>query len=110
MRNLLCEVFTTDNSLKLINLQHADCIVYASVIDVQVSRINWSNDLQPNEWSCNVTIKYSVILPGIGKPLIDNSSVSGSANFTSGPDFENVNRYGMRQKKLSLKSIRHGKK
>ena len=99
MRNLLCETFTTDGSLKLVGLNKADCIVYASVAKMKMTEIDWSDEdnLQANEWRCTVTVKYSVILPGRGKPLISDASVSGSSDFVSGPDLEGSRLNGMRQ-------------
>ncbi len=99
MRNLLCETFTTDGSMKLVSMAKADCIVYVTVSKMKISEIDWSDDdnLQANEWRCSVEAKYSVILPGRGKPLISNVSVSGSSDFVSGPDLENSRLNGMRQ-------------
>lgn len=38
VRNLLCERFMVDGSLKLVDEKEADCIVYARVTDVRFSR------------------------------------------------------------------------
>ena len=100
MRNLLCECFTTDGTLKLVSLHTADCIVYAKVSGVSITESSWSSDsdnFQPNEWNCKVTIKYSVVLPGRGKPLISEKTATGSALFTSGPDLEASRVNGQRQ-------------
>lgn len=99
MRNLLCEAFTTDGALKLVSMSKADCIIYASVAKMTITEIDWSDEdnLQANEWRCAVTVKYSVILPGRGKPLVSDASASGSSDFVSGPDLENSRLNGMRQ-------------
>jgi len=100
MRNLLCECFTTDGTMKLVSMHSADCIVYAKVTAVSIKESSWSSDsdkFQPNEWNCQVTVKYSVILPGRGKPLISEKSAGGSALFTAGPDLEASRVNGQRQ-------------
>ena len=101
MRNLLCEAFMSDGSMKLEGLQEADCIVYAKITKVSYSEVGWSSNdddnFQPNEWRCSVNATFSVILPGRAKPLISNASVSGSAEFVSGPDIENSRINGLRQ-------------
>lgn len=100
MRNLLCECFTTDGTMKLVSLSKADCIIYAKVTHVKFSEASWSSDkdkFQPNEFNCSVTVTYSVVLPGRGKPLISQRSVSGKSVFSSGPDLEASRINGMRQ-------------
>lgn len=71
VRNLLCERFMVDGSLKLVDEKEADCIVYARVTDVRFAEVSWAkNDKDrddiflPNEWSVTLTIEYSVIIPG----------------------------------------------
>ena len=101
MRNLLCECFTTDGTMKLVSATKADCIIYASIKEVIIKEVNWASDdddnYQPNEWNCTVTVNYSVIIPGRGKPLIKERTVTGSAEFVTGPDLESSRLNGMRQ-------------
>jgi hypothetical protein len=101
MRNLLSECFTTDGTMKLVSASQADCIVYASVKEVKINEVSWSSndddDYQPNEWRCSVKVNYSVIIPGRGKPLIKERSVTGTAEFVTGPDLESSRLNGMRQ-------------
>ena len=100
MRNLLCERFTTDGTMKLVSPRKADCIVYAKVTKVTISEAGWSNDddnYQPNEFNCSVSVKYTVVLPGRAKPLISERSAGGSSSFSAGPDLEASRISGMRQ-------------
>ena len=100
MRALICERFTTDGTMKLVSLSEADCIVYARVTKVNLSGSNWSSNneqYQANEWNCSVEVKYSVILPGRGKPLIADAGTSGSSTFSAGPDIEGSRINGVRQ-------------
>ena len=100
MRNLLCECFTKDGTMKLVSLPKADCILYAKVTKVTIKESKWSSNddkFQPNEFNCSVSVSYSVILPGRGKPLISQRSASGSSLFSTGPDLEASRINGMRQ-------------
>ncbi|WP_294433762.1 LPS assembly lipoprotein LptE [uncultured Victivallis sp.] len=101
MRGLLCECFMTDGSLKLVDEKEADCIVYARVLSIAFSEVNWStvNDdlFVPNEWRVKMTVEFSVIIPGSAKPLISTRSVTGSAEFQTGPDMYIGRRNGIRQ-------------
>ena len=105
MRMMLTECFTTDGTLKLVSANKADCIVYAQITDVKFNSIDWSsgNDdsFTANEWRCIVNVTYSVVLPGRAKPLVDNGKITGSSDFTSGPDLESARINGMRQAMFS---------
>lgn len=101
IRGLLCECFMTDGSLKLVDEKEADCIVYARVLSIAFSEVNWStvNDDQfvPNEWQVKMTVEFSVIIPGSARPLISTRTVTGSADFQTGPDMYIGRRNGIRQ-------------
>ena len=102
VRGLLCEVFQQDGSLQLKRESNADCILYARVVQVTFRQASWSsvndeNKYLPVEWSVQVTIEYSVVIPGELKPLIPKSKVSGSATFMTGADMEAGRMSGIRQ-------------
>lgn len=106
VRNLLCERFMTDGSLKLVDEKEADCIVYARIVDVQYSEVAWAEStraedgediLLPNEWKVTLSIEYSVIIPGRVQPLVSARTVSGTANFQTGPDQLTGRMNGVRQ-------------
>ena len=59
--------------------------------------INGEDSFLANEWKCTVTVQYSVILPGRGKPLISNHAVSGTSKFLNGPDMETSRQNALRQ-------------
>jgi hypothetical protein len=69
LRGLLCERITTDGTLKLKTVESADCIVYAKVKKVEYQALNYGSmpngddTLLANEWSCTVTVSFSLILP-----------------------------------------------
>lgn len=104
-RNILCEVFVSDGTLKLTHLSAADCILYAKVKRVSFSEASWSTkqdneQFVPNQWNVAVELDYSVIQPGQAKPLAQGSA-GGSAQFMTGPDMEIGRLNGLRQALLA---------
>ena len=106
VRNLLCERFMTDGSLKLVDEKEADCIVYARIVDAKYAEVSWAEStraedgediLLPNEWSVTLVIEYTVIIPGRVQPLVAARRVSGTANFQTGPDQLTGRMNGVRQ-------------
>ena len=106
VRNLLCERFMTDGSLKLVDETEADCIVYARIVDAKYAEVSWAEStraedgediLLPNEWSVTLVIEYTVIIPGRVQPLVSARRVSGTANFQTGPDQLTGRMNGVRQ-------------
>lgn len=106
VRNLLCERFMTDGSLKLVDEAEADCIVYARIVDVKYSEVSWAEStraedgediLLPNEWSVTLSIEYSVVIPGRVQPLVPARVATGTANFQTGPDQLTGRMNGVRQ-------------
>ncbi len=104
VRNLLCERFMTDGSLKLVGEKEADCIVYARITNARFSEVSWAkqdkaqDDLYvPNQWRVVLTIEFSVIIPGRAEPLVKPRTVTGSADFETGPDQMTGRMNGVRQ-------------
>ncbi len=103
LRGLLTERFTTDGSMKLESAREADCILYARITEVTYTALDYGtapdgdDAFLANEWRCKVTVQYSLILPGRGKPLIHNQTAAGSADFITGPDLETSRRNAMNQ-------------
>ena len=103
LRGVLCELFTTDGTMKLVSLREADCIVYARITDYSYQAVGekktytGESTFLPNEWRCSVEIEYSVVLPGRGKPLIKNRTVKGTARYITGPDLESSRINALRQ-------------
>lgn len=102
LRGVLTERIVTDGALKLESMRKADCIIYAKITDVSYraldyATINGDDSFLANEWQCSVTVQFSVILPGRGKPLIANKVVVGSSKFLNGPDMENSRQNALRQ-------------
>ena len=105
VRGLLCEAFQQDGSLQLKRESNADCILYARITNVSYSQSTWSsvndeNKYLPVEWRVNITIEYSVVIPGELKPLIATRRTAGSATFMTGADMEAGRMSGVRQAAL----------
>lgn len=102
MRGLLAECFQSDGSLKLVSEGTADCILYAKVTDAKFSQVSWSSsnddeEFLPNQWGVTVSAKITVMLPGRADPLIKETSISGSSQFSGGPDLETSRTSAVRQ-------------
>jgi hypothetical protein len=103
LRGMLCERITTDGSMELESTKKSDCILYARITDEQYKAVDYptapygGDAFLANEWKCTVTVEYSLILPGRGKPLIKNRKATGSSEFITGPDLETSRMSSMRQ-------------
>ncbi|MPM97490.1 hypothetical protein SDC9_144663 [bioreactor metagenome] len=104
VRNLLCERFMTDGSLKLTGEKEADCILYARIVSAKFTEVSWAKHdkeqkdiFVPNEWNVALEIEYSVVIPGKVQPLVSARTVTGSANFETGPDQMTGRLNGVRQ-------------
>lgn len=101
MRNLLCEQFMNDGTYKLKNINEADCLVYANIVDFLVTKSrDTSRDddvtFRVIEWRITVNVEFTVIIPGRKEPVISKRIVSGTAIFQSSGDMENSRRSGLR--------------
>ncbi len=86
LRKLLAERFQFDNSLKVVSLEKADCIVYCRVVNIQNLGVTWDsydNDqtFRPSEFKLTVTVEFSVQVPGQAVPLVAQNRTSGSATY-----------------------------
>ena len=92
LRSILAERFQFDNSLKLVSMEKADCVVYARVIGVNNSSISYrtfnkAENYRPNDYRLTVGVEFTVLMPGKPAPLVRKRVVSGSClyNFTHDP-------------------------
>ena len=102
VRSLLCEAFQQDGSLQLKRESNADCILYARVTNIKFKESTWSStyndDLYvPIEWTADIDIEYTVVVPGELKPLFKKTKVSGNAKVMTGADMETGRVNGIRQ-------------
>ena len=92
LRNILAERFQFDNSLKLVSMEKADCVVYARVLSVNNSSISYRNfnkveDYRPNDYRLTIRVEFTVLMPGKPTPLVRKRFAVGSSlyNFTHDP-------------------------
>ena len=93
--------FQSDNSLKLVSKEEADCILYVRLVDVatSVSRYNpgyEEDEYRPAEFHLTLNAEMEVLIPGRSEPLIRKRTVSGSANYQYNVDPQVGKYYGMR--------------
>ncbi len=86
MRKILAERFQFDNSLKVVSMEDADCIVYCRIKKVQNQGISWASTdsdqtFRPSEFRLTVTVEFSVQVPGQAMPLVPLSSTDGTATY-----------------------------
>ena len=100
-RTQIAARFQTDNSLKLVSKEEADCILYVRLVSVttSVSRYNpgyEEDEYRPAEFHLTLNAEMEVLIPGRSEPLIRKRTVSGSANYQYNVDPQVGKYYGMR--------------
>ena len=100
-RTQIAARFQSDNSLKLVSKEEADCILYVRLVDVvtSVSRYNpgyEEDEYRPAEFHLTLNAEMEVLIPGRSEPLIRKRTVSGSANYQYNVDPQVGKYYGMR--------------
>jgi len=106
-RTQIAARFQSDNSLKLVSKEEADCILYVRLVDVStsVSRYNpkyEEDEYRPAEFHITLNAEMEVLIPGRSEPLIKKRSVSGSANYQYNVDPQVGKYYGMRLASFDL--------
>ena len=101
-RQQIAARFQSDNSLKLVSKEEADCILYVRLTSVTTSmrRYNPSyveDDYRPAEFHVKLGAEMEVLIPGRSEPLIRKRTVSGDANFQYNVDPQVGKYYGLRQ-------------
>lgn len=102
MQQSLREQFVLDSSLKVKELEQADCILYGRVVEVKVTHTttdskNNLEDYRAAEWAIKVTFEYTVIVPGRANELIGRRQVIGVAVFQVTTDPDTARRRGVKQ-------------
>ena len=101
-RTQIAARFQSDNSLKLVSKEEADCILYVRIVSAvnSMSRYNpgYEEDVyRPAEFHMNLTAEMEVLIPGRSEPLISKRTVSGGANYQYNVDPQVGKYYGLRQ-------------
>ncbi|MBO7089425.1 MAG: hypothetical protein J6W70_05925 [Lentisphaeria bacterium] len=101
-RTQIAARFQSDNSLKLVSKEEADCILYVRLVNVTSSMLRYNpgyeeDEYRPAEFHVNLSAEMEVLIPGRSEPLIRKRSVSGSANYQYNVDPQVGRYYGLRQ-------------
>ena len=102
MSAALREKFQFDNSLKVKELQTADCILYGKIIEVKTTATmedstDGEQTYRAAEWRVAVIFEFVVMIPGRKKPLINKRRVSGAAKYQVAADQAITRRRGVQQ-------------
>jgi len=101
-RTQIAARFQSDNSLKLVSKEEADCILYVRLVNVTSSILRYNpgyeeDEYRPAEFRVNLSAEMEVLIPGRSEPLIKKRSVAGSANYQYNVDPQVGRYYGLRQ-------------
>jgi len=101
-RNQIAARFQSDNSLKLVSKEEADCVLYVRLVSVSTSMSRYKpsyedDDYRPAEFHVTLTAEMEVLIPGRSEPLIRKRTVSGTANYQYNVDPQVGKYYGLRQ-------------
>ncbi|MCK5835202.1 MAG: hypothetical protein KAG98_05690 [Lentisphaeria bacterium] len=88
-----------DGTYKLKNSKEADCIIYAKVLSGRTIGVGttYRADSKDNDdgnnygttmYKYEITVEYTVLLPGQNRPLIKTAVVTGENRFSAMPDIE----------------------
>ena len=101
-RTQIAARFQSDNSLKLVSKEEADCILYVRLVSATTSMLRYNpgyeeDEYRPAEFRMGLSAEMEVLIPGRSEPLIKKRTVTGSANYQYNVDPQVGKYYGMRQ-------------
>jgi len=101
-RTQIAARFQSDNSLKLVSKEKADCILYVRLVSVSNSMRRYNpgyvdEEYRPAEFRISLSAEMEVLIPGRSEPLIPKRTVSGAANYQYNVDPQVGRYYGLRQ-------------
>jgi len=82
LRGQLAEQFQTDGSLKVVEKDSADCILYCRVVKVgtEIVREETMTGVErPREFRLTIVADFTVLVPGRSEPLIPLRRIDGSS-------------------------------
>ena len=84
-RTQIAARFQSDNSLKLVSKEEADCILYVRLVSVTSTMRRYNpgveeDEYRPAEFHVSLSAEMEVLIPGRSEPLIKKRTVSGGAN------------------------------
>ncbi len=101
IRMMMTEVIVQDGTYKLTDQKHADAIIYLTVKEVKFAEssdasLEDDDTFKPTEWQTQVTVDYSLVIPGQGGKLL-SGSVTGDSLFQAPLDLEGSRLRAVRQ-------------
>ena len=101
-RTQIAARFQSDNSLKLVSKEEADCILYVRLVKTTNSMRRYNpgyeeDEYRPAEFHIDINAEMEVLIPGRSEPLIPKRTVSGGANYQYNVDPQVGRYYGLRQ-------------
>ena len=101
-RTQIAARFQSDNSLKLVSKEEADCILYVRLVKTTNSMRRYNpgyeeDEYRPAEFHIDINAEMEVLIPGRSEPLIPKRSVTGGANYQYNVDPQVGRYYGLRQ-------------
>ncbi|OGV59142.1 MAG: hypothetical protein A2X49_02280 [Lentisphaerae bacterium GWF2_52_8] len=103
MRQALSEEFCRDASLKVKSQEQADCILYCKVTKVKNTSTGMEDSTdneityRPAEWSIELTVEFTVVIPGRPEPLITTREVTQAATYQVMNDQVTARTNGLKQ-------------
>ena len=101
-RTQIAARFQSDNSLKLVSKEEADCILYVRLVRTSNSMRRYNpgyeeDEYRPAEFHVDLEAEMEVLIPGRSEPLIAKRTVTGGANYQYNIDPQVGKYYGLRQ-------------
>lgn len=104
MKQALAESFHKDGSWKVKGMNEADCIIYARVLDIKITatnitsnRSNTSITYMTSLFTMNITLEFTVIVPGRSKPLIATTQTCNSTQYQVPADLYTAQQSALQQ-------------
>ena len=109
-RTQIAARFQSDNSLKLVSKEEADCILYVRLVKTSNSMRRYNpgyeeDEYRPAEFHVDVNAEMEVLIPGRSEPLIPKRTVTGGANYQYNVDPQVGRYYGLRQACYDLAGV-----
>ena len=104
MRQALSESFQKDGSWKVKEMNEADCIMYARVLDIKITATNITANTSNTSitymtalFTMTINLEFTVIIPGRSKPLIATTQVSDTTEYQVPADIYTAQQSALQQ-------------
>ncbi len=104
MKQALSESFQKDGSWKVKEMNEADCIMYARVLNIAITATNITSNKSNSSitymtalFTMTITLEFTVIIPGRSKPLVATTQVSDSTQYQVPADLYTAQQSALQQ-------------